>query len=120
MSVQCSKCGANTTYSEGPGHLWRSVCTSCGFREEGTFSPAIPPNEELEKDVKCYFQLGNISEVSELRQLLPELSHVAVSEISEKLRSNSLRWSLGSMTLGNAIRLRNKAENFKLRFIIEP
>lgn len=120
MSVQCPKCGGSTTYSEGSGHLWQSVCTSCGFRESGTFSPAATPDEELGKKVRCYIQLNNIHEVSELRQLLPELSHVAVTDISNKLKSNSLRWSLGTTTLGNAMQLKNKAEQFKLQFIIEP
>jgi hypothetical protein len=57
MGIPCSRCGGDTEYVQGPGHLWSSTCNQCGAREEGTLSPATEPMPELAAIVKCHIQL---------------------------------------------------------------
>lgn len=100
--------------------MWVERCTACSYEGGGTsnFGIELPHDPDADTDVTGYFQLSDVSQFAALRTLLPELQSEASVRVIERLRSDHLRWHIGSLKKWRAHRYQREAEEYGLEFII--
>jgi hypothetical protein len=117
----CPQCGAKLVieYPQGPT-MWVERCTACAYEGGGTVNSGIelPHDPDADTDVTGYFQLSDLAQFTTLRTVLPELQHEPSVKIIERLRSDGLRWHIGSLKKWRAQRYQREAGEHGLEFII--
>ena len=73
---------------------------------------------EADTDVTGYFQLSDLAQFTALRTFLPELQSEPGTQVIHRLRSDGLRWHIGSLKKWRAQRYQREAGEYGLQFII--
>ena len=106
-------------HPQGP-MMWVERCTACAYESGGlvNFKLDLPIDPDADTDVAGYFQLSDLAQFPALRKLLPELQREPSVRIIERLRSDGLRWHLGSLKKWRAQRYQREARECGIEFII--
>jgi hypothetical protein len=98
------------------------VCEACQSEYPETLALArkrlAERQRELETDVGGYFQLSALSEFPHLKKIVPRLSGRPSVEIIQRLRTDGLRWYVGTIKRWQAERYQFEARKYGLEFII--
>ena len=80
---------------------WKWVCPQCKAEIKGDL-----PNEDVIQETKqtleqlektiitVYVKLNNLGQIKQLREFIPELNDISLTEIKNKLLENQMKWPI--------------------------
>lgn len=101
--IKCSQCSISMKLFYDDDLRWKWVCPQCKSETHGDL-----PNEDVIQETKqkleqlektittVYVKLNSISQIAQLRNLIPELKDMPLSEIKQELTKNQMRWPIKS------------------------
>ena len=99
--IKCSQCSILMKLYYDDDLRWKWVCPQCkaeihgDFPNEAVIQETKQKLEQLEKTITIvYVKLNGLSQIKQLRELIPELKDMSLSEIKQELTKNQMRWPI--------------------------
>jgi archaellum component FlaC len=99
--IKCSQCAVSMKLYYDDDLHWKWVCPQCKAEIKGDL-----PNEDVIQETKqkleqfektimtVYVKLNSLSQIGQLRELIPELADVSIAEIKKTLLQNQMKWPI--------------------------
>jgi len=125
-SFECPKCKTFMEMEEVKPGKWQLYCRICGYDISGdVFSER--DIEEMERIMETvaestpsfFIKLKDLSQITLLLELLPDLERMPFADIKTKLIEDSMKWPIENVYSTEIIVLKRKAEKLGLILVEE-